>query len=399
MRVLVNELTAIRQKAGVGHYIAELLTALRGVADDGDEVQTYPGTMVRAGMAGWNKARTFLGRVKISPGGRVFKRKPRLNFLGRRLISLHFRAFAGLHSFDVYHEPNHIPLPCARPTVATVHDLSVLLHPEWHPADRVAYYERHFEAGLSRCAHVLAGSEFTRQELARHFHVPLTRITPSYYGVRRGLRPMSAAEVAPIRLRLGLPEKFLLHVGTLEPRKNLLMLMRAYVGLPRSVRERCPLVLAGGWGWNVESLGRYYEDVARHHEVRRLGYLADEDLAAVYNAASALVFPSHYEGFGLPPLEMIASGGAVLASTAGAVVETVGGFAELLDPTDQEAWRLGMLRLIEDEEWRRSLVARASAFVCPYSWERCAAVTWQVYRKVTRGASPSKPSHQSPKAA
>jgi alpha-1,3-rhamnosyl/mannosyltransferase len=181
---------------------------------------------------------------------------------------------------------------------------------------------------------------------------------------------------------LGLPPSYLLYVGTLEPRKNLLMLLRAYCALPAELRQKCPLVLAGGWGWKADDLAEFYQSEGRHKGVLLTGYLAEEHLAAVYSGARALVFPSLYEGFGLPPLEMLACGGAVLASTAGPVVETVGGRAHLIDPLDEGGWHDAMARAVADDDWivglRRGGVERAAVF----TWERTAAGVLDVYRAV-----------------
>ena len=135
---------------------------------------------------------------------------------------------------------------------------------------------------------------------------------------------MAEADVQIVLRRLGLPSRYFLYLGTIEPRKNLMTLLRAYVRLSAEVRERFPLVLAGGWGWNSADVAAFLHDEARHRGVIYSGYLPEEHLPAVLNGARALVYPSFYEGFGLPPVEMMACGGAVICSTAGALVETAG---------------------------------------------------------------------------
>ena len=221
--------------------------------------------------AGFQSAQTSTG-WKPAPSFRNW-----LNVCARAWAAWHFRTFWSGRDFDLYHEPNYIPFPCDRPTIATIHDLSALLHPEWHPADRVAHYEQHFEPGLKRCCHLLADSEFTRQELIKNFPVAPDKVTCIPLGIRADLKPMSSDALRPSLERLALPEQYLLHVGTIEPRKNLLMLLRAYCALPASLRERCPLVLAGGWGWNVSDVADYYHNQARHLGVR-LGYIPEADL-------------------------------------------------------------------------------------------------------------------------
>ncbi|MSU80505.1 MAG: glycosyltransferase family 1 protein [Gemmataceae bacterium] len=383
MRVILNQSTALGPKTGIGHYTSELLQSLRVIAPT-DTFDIFPPDW-------WRSPRRIGGALRPRRGSSLANadRATRtwrdaimnqMRAFGERALGGYLRLANRWHRYDIYHEPNYIPLPSSIPTVATVHDLSVLLHPEWHPLDRVRYYEREFQAGLQRCRHLFAVSEFTRQEMVRELNIPAERITCTHLGIRADLRPMSADETAAVLRRLGLPEQYLLFVGTIEPRKNPMMLMRAYCDLPAAVRERCPLVLAGGWGWNAAEFAAYYEAEAKHRGVMHLGYVADADLAAIYCAARALVFPSFYEGFGLPPLEMMACGGAVLASTAGSVVEVVGPCAHLLDPNDLTGWRDAMQRIIVDDDWQRSLRVGVTELARTYSWERCARQTLQVYR-------------------
>lgn len=387
MKVVLNNLTAIRRRTGVGHYVAELLRSLRAEYVN-DQFATFPGPWVERGARAWGSSRACLKHIKKmcflpsdSQGG-TNPSSPWLNNVARGWAAWQFKTFWSGRSFDLYHEPNHVPLPCDRPTVATVHDLSAVLYPQWHPPDRAVYYERHFAAGLKRCSHLLADSEFIRRQLIETFNVAPDRVKSVPLGIRSDLRPLPATEVQNAVRRLDLPPSFLLHVGTIEPRKNLLMLMRAYCDLPSATRERCPLVLAGGWGWNTEEITAYYHAEARHRNVQHLGYVADADLPALYIAARALVFPSHYEGFGLPPLEMLACGGAVLCSKAGALVEIVGRQAHTIDALDLAGWRHALRRVIEDDDWLGLLRRDAETVARPYTWRRCARGTFAVYEIV-----------------
>src|SRR5439155_14500276 len=170
--------------------------------------------------------------------------------------------------------------------------------------------------------------------------------------------------------------------GTIEPRKNVLTLLRAYGSLPDHLRARYPLLLVGGWGWNAADVAAYLDSEAKARGVLHLGYVADEHTPALYNGARALLFPSFYEGFGLPPLEMMACGGAVIASTAGAIAETVGRRAHLLDPHDLDGWRAAMGRVAEDDDWCQELREGAEDVARPFTWEACAADTPRAYRLV-----------------
>jgi alpha-1,3-rhamnosyl/mannosyltransferase len=414
MRVVVNQLASLGQKAGIGHYTAELLRCMRehcSVEDAGDEIEDYPtGWLRRAGRT-FKRARSSRIRnpkFEIRNNSEILNRKSengnclgpgfwasnlfRISDFGfrisahwgRTLAAHRFRAACRQRHYDLYHEPNFIPFPCDCPTVVTIPDLSVLLHPEWHPADRVAYFEKNFQRGLAQGSHFLAISEFGRQEIIRILNIAPTRVTRTYMGIRRGLGPLSANQVGPILARLGLPSQYLLYLGTIEPRKNLLRLLKAYCALPQELRSRWPLLLVGGWGWNTADIADYFHNEARHRGVIHLGYVKDRYLGAVYNGARALVYPSLYEGFGLPPLEMMACGGAVIASTAGALAETIGTKAHLVEPEDLDGWKDAMARVIRDEDWQRSLRQGAPDVARPYTWDRCAAETLAVYRMVGR---------------
>ncbi|HVS38816.1 MAG TPA: glycosyltransferase family 1 protein, partial [Gemmataceae bacterium] len=317
MRVLVNDLWSSGAKTGIGHYTAQLMQAMRRQAV-GDQIESFPGPWLTAAHGLGRRMRSALqreakGKTGPSPHGWRAWCVRQARSLGRGVLTLHLR-FRGA-GCDLYHEPNNIPLATDLPTVATVHDLSVLLHPEWHPADRVAEYEARFREGLGRCRHFLAISEFARQELIRKLGLRPDRVTRTYMGVRPGLGPAPEAEVQATLQRLGLPPRYFLYLGTIEPRKNVMTLLRAYVKLPAAVRERCPLLLAGGWGWSSADVAAFLDAEARHRGVIWSGYLPEEHVAAVMNGARALVYPSLYEGFGMPPVEMLACGGAVLCST------------------------------------------------------------------------------------
>jgi glycosyltransferase involved in cell wall biosynthesis len=300
--------------------------------------------------------------------------------------SAYTRAAFNRTHYDLYHEPNFVPFACRLPTVVNVYDLSVVLHPQWHPADRVAMFERRFTPNVRKFSHILAISEFARQEIIQTFHVPPERVTRTYCGVRENFRPLPAAETAETLRQLGLPPTYLLHVGTIEPRKNLDMLLRAYCSLPADLRERCPLVLVGGWGWRMEETAKYFEAEARHKNVIRPGYLPESALAAVYNGARALVFPTLYEGFGLPAAEMLACDGAVLSSTAGAVAEVLGGCGHQTDPRDSDGWRAAMAKVITDDDWRDQLRKGGVAQAAQFTWEACARDTLKAYRQTLADA-------------
>jgi alpha-1,3-rhamnosyl/mannosyltransferase len=259
------------------------------------------------------------------------------------------------------------------------------LRSEWHPDERKRWFERNLPRMLRQCVHFLTDSEAVRAELSGALGIPRERVTCTPLGVRPWLHPLAPAEIEPVRIALGLPPRYLLYVGTIEPRKNVLTLLRAYCDLPGALRDAYPLVLAGGWGWKADDVASYYHQTAHDKNVLHLGYVPEVALGALYNGARALVFPSLYEGFGLPPLEMLACGGAVLASTAASVQEVVGGRACLIDPYDVAGWRTALARIMLDDDWCEQLRCGAVEHARPFTWERCAASTLRVYRHIAAG--------------
>jgi alpha-1,3-rhamnosyl/mannosyltransferase len=407
MRALIHNFYHHGHRTGVGWYADQLVRNLRQQMAP-DRIDVYPHPWITGLRRLWKRVSQVRGPEQsiaagptshpwdprtFVPGGAASQAVRRgggfkqrffglLRPAGHALLRQYFRYVFRSGYYHVYHEPNHIPLPCDLPTIATVHDLSVMLHPDWHPADRVAHFERHFARGVQGCAHLLAISESARQEIIGLLGIAPQRVTRTYMGVRPGLRPLPAAEVQAALRRLGLPPSYLLCLGTIEPRKNVLTLLRAYCALPAAVRQRYPLLLVGSWGWNSADVRAFLDGEARHRGVRYLGYVADRDVPALYNGARALVFPTRYEGFGMPPVEMMACGGAVLASTAPTCVETLGGRAPLIDADDLEGWRSAMQGVCTDDDWWRQLRQGVEEVARSFTWELCAADTLRVYRAV-----------------
>jgi alpha-1,3-rhamnosyl/mannosyltransferase len=373
MRVIVNCLSTLKPKTGVGHYADQLTAALRRLHPP-NAITRFPGDAVATLCR-----RPPVGRA-IAPG-RARRGAALVKGLGRQAIDLAFRARCRVGRFDLYHEPNFLPMPASVPVIVTVHDLSVLLYPQWHPADRVRRHESYFRTAVARAAHVITVSHAVRRQVIETLGVPPARVTVVYNGISPEFFQVTAGEIAAVRHRNRLPENYLLFVGTIEPRKNLLTVLRAYCDLPAAVRERCPLVLAGGWGWRAGDTAEFIATTASHRNVIHLGYVPDADRPGLYAAARALVSPSHYEGFGLPPLEMLATGGAVIAANIDAHAEILGGNAHLIAPDDQAAWRGTLLRAIDDPDWPRLVRGRAE-HAADFTWERCAHATTKVYRTV-----------------
>lgn len=391
LRVLVNDRPLRQTLTGVGHYIAEILTELPA-ADA--MIHAAPFFFTYLSRKDWRGSHVSHDAPN-GPAVRPTARHPR-DIGGSRkpwwLRRIMQGAYGGLFRlaagrYDVYHEPNHIPMRCGLPTVTTIHDLSVLVHPQWHPADRVRWYEREFEAGVRRTRRFIAASEFTKREMVARIGVSPERICVTYQAPRAAFRRKEQPEIERTLGELGLSVGFFLYVGTLEPRKNVSGLLDAYGDLPAALRERFPLVVVGAWGWKQHELREQMERRGLSAHLRLMGYLRDEQMAVLYSACAAFVWPTLYEGFGMPPLEAMACGAPVIVSDVASLPEVVGEAGTLLDPHQRGAWCEAMRRAAEDADWRESTRAGSLEQAAKFSWQRCARQTAACYRLAAEEAT------------
>lgn len=383
IRVIINDRLLYRPLTGVGHYASQLLRAFGEMGTGDTEIQPFLGAYLRRPRP--RPPETQAAGHLHQPEKRPRRRRERewLRGLVRRMAEPPYNLAFGLQArrFDLYHEPNHIPITTAVPTVTTVHDISVLSHPEWHPEHRVRWYERQFERGRRQTTRFIAASEFTKREMVEQLGIAADSIDVTLQAARPEFVVPTPDVVEQARRELGLPERFFLFVGTLEPRKNLGALLEAHAGLPAKLRARYPLVLAGAQGWKNESLDAKLRAKQAAGELRLLGYLSNEMLACLYAACVALVWPSLYEGFGLPPLEAMACGAPVITSAVSAIPEVVGQAGVLLHPHDVPPWTEAMQRMAEDADWRQQWITLGLQRAAMFSWQVCAAQTLACYRK------------------
>lgn len=289
---------------------------------------------------------------------------------------------------QIYHEPNFIAFESDIPSIVTVHDLSWIRFPDMHPEQRVRAMNTYFEKGLQRASLVLTDSHFVKQELIEVFGVPSERIQPVLLGVDKSFHPKSKEQTQSTLDRFSLKhDSYLVAVGTLEPRKNLQSALSAFMQFPQSVRQRFPLVLVGMKGWHTSELEAQLSPLIRAGEVRELGYLSRNDLIDVVAGALTLIYPSIYEGFGLPPLEAMACGVPVITSNVSSIPEVVGDAGIMLDPHDIDGFSDAMQRLIDDANLRAELSSQALNRSKDFTWGRCAEQTLAAYRKALAGSS------------
>lgn len=311
------------------------------------------------------------------------KAKPRLRLKQPRWLR-EWRTSAACRG-RVFHGPNFFLPACAEAGVATVHDLSVFKYPETHPLERIKHFELEFTDSMGRAAHLITDSEATRLEVMSFLAWPAEKITAVPLGVSSQFAPASDAALAPCLTKYGLTfKRYALCVSTLEPRKKIANLLQAYQCLPPQVREQYPLVLVGSAGWLSDALHQEIDRLAAQGWLRYLGFVPEADLPALYAGARAFVYPSIYEGFGLPVLEAMASGVPVVASIFSSLPEVTQGAARLVDPDDIDGLALGIQASLCDEPWRATACKTGLAVAQGYTWDRCIDRTVDVYKKVMR---------------
>ncbi len=368
MKIIVNTIPTLAPLTGVGQYTYQLTRELRRVAPN-EEWYAYYGFVSKrfakdsenSGLAGTS----VLALAKMLRANGATKAASR--FLQRQAA----RFQPG--QFDVYFEPNFIPLPeiRSRRCIVTVHDLSFALYPEWHPRERLSYFRSHFMANISRADLVLTDSNYVWREAALHLPVPQAKLRMVYPGCDHALfSPRGEEAVARVRSRYGISGPYFLYVGTIEPRKNLQTLARVF-GRFASGRRRPPqLVLCGYQGWSNTDILREFESLEQRELLRFLGYVPAGDLPGLYSGALALLYPSLYEGFGLPVVEAMACGCPVLCSTRASLPEAAGRAALFADPESEEEILEGIRRLEEDAPLRDALRQRGFVQASQFSWER-----------------------------
>jgi alpha-1,3-rhamnosyl/mannosyltransferase len=287
---------------------------------------------------------------------------------------------------SLVHGPNYFLPSFAETGIITIHDLSVFRHPETHPVDRVLAFEREFERSLARAAHVITDTETVRAELMESFSVAPDRVTAVPLGVDPAFRPQAAPSIELALRKWDLePGKYGLCVSTLEPRKKISELLAAWRRLPRPTRAAFPLVLCGGAGWRNEALRRQVEVGAAEGWLRHLGFVPEAMLPTLYAGAAMFIYPSIYEGFGLPPLEALASGVPVMVSRHSCLPEVCGDAARYFDPDDAPGFTAAIEHNLADERWRAESLNRGIDRARQFSWDRCIDGTVAIYRKVAAG--------------
>lgn len=375
MRIAISaqKLSAARayHAAGISRYSYHLLAELRQIPSAHRFTAFVPRPLEDPALAPTPRFRiTTTGAITERPVVRILWEQLALPLrLRSRYDLIHGLAFA-------------VPFAWAGRSIVTILDLSFLRFPAMFNRGNRLYLTYSARLAARRADRILTISQHGRREVVELLGVPAERVTTTYCAADARFRPLPRDQVAAFQRARGLPERFILYLGTIEPRKNVPVLVRAYARLRREWPRAPDLVLAGGPGWMYEEVFQTIERLGLREHVRLPGYVAGGEQALWYNAAAVLAYPSLYEGFGLPPLEAMACGTPVVASDAASLPEVVGETGLLVSPLDEQAWTIALRRVLEDDQLAAELRRAGPERAARFSWRRMALETLRCYEEL-----------------
>jgi glycosyltransferase involved in cell wall biosynthesis len=377
MRIAIDGIPLAEPKTGIGHYTFELARGLAALAPQHDFELVAHVSIETAVQSAFDADAPLPANLRAVHAP--------TNALSKRWWTIGLPLYVQRRGVALFHGTNYkVPLWNRCRTIVTIHDLSLLLHAHTHKEELVRSARLRLPATARMASKIITDSESVKREICEHLRVRPEKIAVVPLAPRRAFRPVAGDEAAGARRRLGVEDDFILFVGTVEPRKNLLTLVRAFTELTRQADFRPQLVIAGKKGWLTDELYVLIEESGLSSRILFTGYVTDEDLAALYSSCRVCVYPSLYEGFGLPPLEAMSCGAPVITSRIPVIMETVGDAARLVEPTNVRELADSIRVLWDSDAERRRLSAEGIAHAANFTWERTARLTLDVYEEVLR---------------
>lgn len=374
MRICIDVSAAVHRRAGLGRYAHELISAL---LRNHDKEYSYTAFYHQRHKAHLDSPIDRLPQLTTSLSARPWRLRTALAYF--TLLGMD----GMFPNVDLFHATEHLlPRLRQRRSVFTLHDLIFQFDPDSHTALNIAYLKTMVPRFMRAADAVISVSECSKRDAIRIYNVPSDKIHVISEGVDSRFKPVDdAAQIESIRQRYDLPKQFILHVGTIEPRKNLPILFEALKQL-----DNCSLVIAGKTGWLTDSIFKSLNELGVKKRVRFTGYVPDENLPTLISAANILAMPSKYEGFGLPVLEAMACGTPVIASNTSSLPEVGGDAALYAAPDDVSAWVQTIKRVLGDAALRASMREQGLRQAAKFTWDSTAQQTLEVYKHVMHSA-------------
>lgn len=370
MRIAINTLGPSKLKAGVGNYVVSLVQELSKI-DDENEYTIF----VNRDNEQFFKTNNKHFQIIILPD---YTRKKLL-----RIVWEQFRLPKLLKkmNIDLLHSPGFVaPLKMSAKSVVTVHDMTFFSHPECHTRFKRLYFQNMIPKSIASADAVIADSENTTQEICKYLHTPKEKITTVHLGVGEHFKQINRRKAKEyLKTKYHINNRFILFVGTIEPRKNVQTLVDAFLQIKD---PKLKLVIVGNKGWNVAELFKVITESPIKEQIILPGYVTDEDLVKFYNAAEVFVYPSLYEGFGIPIIEAMACGCPVITSNVSSMPEVAGTAALLVDPNNANEIKNAVQKILKNKELRELLIKDGIKQAKKFSWKKTAQATLAVYKKV-----------------
>ena len=374
--IVINTLSLLSKLTGIGKYTFEICKRITQMGMHADINYFY----------GYYSKKLYM--MDTPPSGKIVKKIK--GYLSRFYLvkkttreSLLFISRFSNKAFDLYWEPNIVPLEHlkSKHLITTIHDFSFQHYPECLPKENKEYLQKHFWKNIRKSDRIITGSNYIKNEIIDLLKYDAARIKVIYHGVDHdNFKTYDHSLLKAFKTAHNLPEKFILFVGSIEPRKNLKNVLMGYNSLPDAFKKECKFVLAGFSGWKNSEI----KDIIRREgkNIVYLGYLSNLELAYLYNLASAFIYASLYEGFGIPPLEAMACGTPVIVSRSSSLPEVCADAAYYVDPLRVDSISEGIYKIFSDSELKVSLVRRGVARAKSFSWDESALSHLSLFNEV-----------------
>ncbi len=384
MKLIINSTALIPPVSGIGRYTQNLLKCLLNPLQfDKGEIEKIQACTPLSfyeredlqqliNLLDNEQSQDKLGHslVKLKKIKNIVKRMPGGNTLKRALQQHLIRKKLAPCTQSIYWEPNYILEKFNGVSIPTVYDLSHIRYPQFHPVERRRWLDNNLIKTLDKAAAVITISEFSKREIIDNFSIEPNRITIIPPAVSDEFRQVHTdLQKEEVRRHYKLPERYILSVGTIEPRKNLAGLLAAFEELPTSLKVHCPLVIVGCSGWLSENIEQVLQPLVQKKQVIRLGYVPQHHLPILFSTASLFVYISHYEGYGMPVAEAMSSGVPVITSNISSMPEVAANCATLVDPNDKQQIAQEIQELIANSTKRGEQIIKAKKQSDNYIWE------------------------------
>ena len=366
-KILIDSISLLSSLTGIGRYTYEISKYLKD--KDDLELNYFYGYYS-------NQFIDDVTSTNVKTLKSFISKAPLLKKVVRKIIYTIGKYYSP--TYDLYWQPNFIPNDGikAKYVVTSVHDFSFILHRDFHPKERIDYFDKYFFKNIYQSSMIITGSEYSKQEILERLDFKEDKIKVIYHGINHSI----FKRYDEVNLNFEIPEKFILSVGSIEPRKNLLGLLNAYNLLHSDIKSEYKLVLVGFKGWGNSEIMELIN--TNQENIHYLGFITDEELAKVYNLASCFVFPSFYEGFGLPPLEAMACGTPVIASNSTSIPEVCADAATYCDPYDVNDIKVKIELLLSDVSLQNEMIQKGFKRAGEFTWEKSANQHLKVFKEV-----------------